>query len=248
MNAFPFSSHQRGRRSRFVSLAAALVSALLVMSSVQLAPAAAQSEDETPIEAPMTFLQGIGDRSVDVYINGKIALRGVSFASFSSPVMLPEGKHRIDLRDAGAKRRSKRLARVSVRVADSQPITVASYQRSNGKIKLYRKAVDTSWVNGESRFIVRNLANAPRVTMSYDGGPVFRDIAPGRSRRSVVPALPFVINITANTEDGIVPVLDPVRVTLGKNTVTVLYLVGDFENGTARAVFHAYRTPPMQNG
>lgn len=244
MNAFCSSL------ARPTTVLRALISALVgvvLLSSIGVSNASAQVADDQ-VTAPVTFLQGVGGRSLDVYIDGKRAMRSVSFGSFSSQLELAEGKHRIDLREAGAKRRSKRIARISLKVVDDRPITIASYERPNGKIKLYKKSVDTSWVNGESRLIVRHLAKAPNISMSYDGGPVFRDIKPGRSRRAVVPALPFEINITAETTDGNVSVLAPSTVTLGKNTVTVVYVVGDFEAGTARVVFHAYRTPPPQTG
>ncbi len=244
--AFPAPSTRTGH-TLLAAIVAGLVSVLL-MASVHVDVAAAQDDDEAQADTPVTFLQGVGDRDLDVYINGKIAMRNVSFGSFSAAMLLPQGKYRIDLRDAGSKRRSPRIARISLRIVDDRPITLVSYQRPNGKIKVAQRAVDTTWVNGESRLIVRHLASAPVITMSYDGGPVFRDIKPGRSRRAVVPALPFDIKITTDVDGVAVPVLDPVRVSLVKNTVTVVYVVGDFDAGTARAVFHAYRTPETQNG
>ena len=233
-------------RMRQMTVAVAVIA--LVLSSLVVDRAGAQAEPEEAVEAPVTFLQGASDRNLDVYIDGRIAIRNISFGSFSAPLLLDEGKHRIDLREAGAKRRSKRIARISLDITDDRPVTVASYERTNGKLKLYRKAVDTSWVNGESRLVVRHLAKAGKVTMSYDGGPVFRDMQPGRSRKAVVPALPFDIDIVTESNGETVPLLSPVRVTLAQNTVTVLYVVGDFEAGTARAVFHAYRTPLTQQG
>ncbi len=230
--------NRRGQRLLVVLVIKVLLVALLVLDGVSVAAQA----NEQPATAPLTFVQGLPDVDVDVYIDGKLAMRDVAFGTFRSGVRLEQGAHRIDLRPAGAKRRSKRIARIRIEVKDDAPQTVVSYLRPNGRIRLYKKMVNTSWVNGESRLIVRHLANGPAVSVHYDGGVAYADVKPGQSRRNVVPALPFDISVSSPGGQ----VLDPVRVSLAMNTVTVVYIVGDVDEGTLRVMFHAYRTPLQQ--
>ncbi len=215
---------------------------IAVLTVAPGAPAGATDADEA-VSSSLTFIHGVPGQRFDVYVGKELVAANAEFSSLHPGIALSQGRHKVAIREPGARAKSRPIAKLRVKVTNSAPQTVVAHLDNNGEIDLYKRRVNTKWVNGEARLIVRHLAHAPAIQLRYDGGLKHRSVASGQTRKSVVPALPFELGVYAQTSEELQPILDPVMVSLAANTVTVVYVIGSNDDGTLTTLSHAYRTP-----
>lgn len=181
--------------------------------------------------ANVTVVHGVPDLTVDVYVNGEIALESFEFGTVTDPIELPAGDYEIEIRAAGEPADSEPALSGSATVAEDTNASIVAHLDADGNPILSVFANDVSPIAaGESRVTVRHTAAAPAVDVLANDSVLIADLAnPDEASADVAAGTYTVAVAAAGTTD---PVLGPTDLTLTAGTSTIIYAVGSLEAGT----------------
>jgi hypothetical protein len=222
-----------------------VVTCLAVSAALTLAPTVVAVSAPMPGPAApaghVAIVQAVPGATVDVMIDGEEVESGVAAGEVLGPYRLSPGEHRVDFSGSGG---VAEAATVEV-AADSEQDLVLHLPASVGGA-----AVVTSYATpdepigpGKARVLVAHTATVAPADVKVDGQVVFENIANGEFATADVPAGKHVVALlpTGQTTD---PILGPLTVELAPQTVTMVYAMGDPEEGTMELVAHSSRLAP----
>ena len=169
--------------------------------------------------------------SVDIYVNGEMAFKNLSFKDFSEYVQLPMGEYKMEVFPAGQK--DSPVLTQNIQVPKKQVITIA-IAGNLGDLQLipYIERTAEDLPVDESRLRVIHLSpDAPNVDVLIDGNVAFADV--GFMDATYYIQLPSkVYNIEVNLADTKDTVLT-IKVDLKSQKVYTIYIVGNPPNLSA---------------
>lgn len=212
-------------------LVAAAITISLLCAAVPLAHAA---EDD----AAVTVVHGVPGLTVDVYVNGTLAIPGFEPGTITDPLPFAPDTYDLVIVAAGGDPMMPAIAG-SASVAAGDRVSIVAHLAADGTptISIFEDDLDLA-DPGQGRLIVRHTAAAPAVDAILarqlwrwrfaagtledleNGGQASADVHAGRYDASLAPA---------NTTDI---VFGPADVRIKRNTATIVYAVGDLAGGT----------------
>ncbi|MFZ1062405.1 MAG: DUF4397 domain-containing protein [Acidimicrobiales bacterium] len=207
-------------RNRFgtVAVAVAMLGAGVVASGIPAQAAVAKAE--------VTVVHGIPNTPVDVYANGKILLNDFVFGKVAGPVALTPGKYTLAIRPHGAAASTTPILSKTISVVGGENASVVANLTATGSPTLSVFANPTTAVAmGDSRIIVRHLAEAPGVDIYAGTTKVATDLTNPHQVTLVIPAanaVPISVDVTGTTTT----VIGPANFNFPVGTTTIIYAIG----------------------
>jgi len=195
---------------------------LLVALSVALAAAGSASAQEAT--GSVTVLHGVPGVTVDVYVNGAVALESFEFGTVTDPIELPEGDYDIDIRAAGEPD-SDPIISGSTPLPGGANASIIAHLAEDGTPTLSVFVNDTSEVAaGDARLSVRHTAAAPAVDILANDAVLIPALANPDGTSIDIPADTYSVAVAAaGTTD---PVLGPLDLSPAAGASTIVYAVG----------------------
>ncbi|GAA3834939.1 DUF4397 domain-containing protein [Streptomyces phyllanthi] len=217
--------------ARLTRAALALGAAGLLGLTVLPATSAGAAQNAAQENATVTVFHGIPGTTVDVYANGKRLLSGFTPGSLSSPLSLPADSYDIEVFKAGASPSGTPVVERTVEVTEGANASVTANLNVNGRPALNTFVNDTSRVpDGQSRLVVRHVADAPAVDVRAGGTPVFKNVQNPEQEQTEVDA--GSVNADVVLTGTTTVVIGPATLNLESGATTVVYAWGsaDAEN------------------
>ncbi|MDI1463446.1 DUF4397 domain-containing protein [Catellatospora sp. KI3] len=173
----------------------------------------------------VSVVHGIPDTPVDVYVNGKVTLKGFKPGDVAGPLELAEGKYDIDLTKPGEPIDKAILSVDDAAVPGGANISIVAHLDAAGKPKITPFVNDVSKVGaGKARLIVRHTAAAPAVDVRAGGTPVFQNLTnPNEAKADLAAGTVSADVVLAGTTTVAIPATD---VDLKEGTATIVYATG----------------------
>lgn len=186
----------------------------------------------------VAIVQGVPGLSVDVVIDGKTVESGVDWQDVLGPYPLAPGKHRVDFSSSGD---MVKAAIVRVGSGSNQDVVLHLPASPDGAPVVTAYAIPTEPIGpGKARVLVAHTATVGPADVRVDGKVVFSNVANGEFATADVPAGKHVVALLpAGQATG--AVLGPVEVELTARTISVVYAVGDPNDGSMTLIVHAAR-------
>ncbi|NNE72650.1 MAG: DUF4397 domain-containing protein [Acidimicrobiales bacterium] len=180
---------------------------------------------------------------VDIYVDGALALPGVTYGALAADISVPAGLRQIDIRPAGAASNSAPLLAQAVLVPSNANVSIVAHLSEAGSPRIWAGRNQVSSTNGDARVIVRHLAAAPTVDVLVNGNETFTlaNVGRHRSGAAIVPADTYRVSVVADADNSIVA-LAPTDLEFAADTVTVVYAIGDFAGGSFQPVVQVIPT------
>jgi len=114
--------------------------------------------------------------SIDIYVNGGLAFKNLSFKSFSEYVQLPMGEYKIEVFPAGQKETP--ILTQNIKLPEKEVITIAAVGNFEDlQLIPYIEGNADNLPENESRVRIIHLSpDAPNVDVLVDGNLAFKDI------------------------------------------------------------------------
>ncbi len=213
------------RHRPLVTAGAGLAAAVVAVAAAL--PAAAASAGT----AQLSVLHGVPELTVDVWVDGAVALDDFTPGTLAGPLDLPAGAHTVaitaaDATDAG----SPAIGPVDITLDAGGRYTAVAHLTAEGEPTATLFTDDTSAVPaGQSRLTVRHTAAAPAVDVLAGGAPVLTNLSNPDEQTVTVPAgtVSAAVAATGTTE----PVVGPTDLDLAEGVSTVVYAWGSLEAG-----------------
>jgi len=199
-------------------------SAALSLALLGATAAAAQA-------ATVTVVHGIPGFRADVYVNGKITLKGFEAGTMTNALNLPSGQYKLAIRPAGAAASSKPALAGNLKLGRNTSASVVGHLSAKGTPMLSVYTNDVSRpAAGRTRLTVRHTADAPPVDIVVNGKPLFEGIRPPTQRERELPAGTYTVSVSlAGTDTNI---WGPSKLTLKAGSTNVVYAIGSQDDGT----------------
>ena len=203
----------------------AFTAALLAVGLLAVAPAGAVGGTTN-----VTVFHGIPGLTVDVYVDGALALDDFTPGTVAGPLTLAAGAHEVAITaDDAADDSAPILGPATVNLIAGADQTIAAHLTEAGDPTVSVFNNDTSAIAaGNGRLTVRHLASAPAVDVDEaTAGDVFTDVANGQSAAADLPAATYEVSLeAAGTEDQVFPASGTVSVALPAATNLIVYAYG----------------------
>jgi hypothetical protein len=183
----------------------------------------------------VTVIHGIPGVTVDVYVDGNLALEDFAPLTVTDPIDLPAGDHTIDIRPAGALDTDPPIITGSASLPAGANASLVAHLTEAGDPTLGVFVNDLAATPaGEGRLVVRHTAAAPAVDVLAGGSPVIESLANPDEATLTLPAGTVSASVAAagTTE----PVIGPADVPVVAGEVTVVYAIGSLEEETLTVV------------
>lgn len=203
---------------------------VLLAGSLTAAPAMADSHDGGGT-AILSVLHGVPDLTVDVYLDGELALDDFAPGDLAGPLEVPAGDAEIAITAADAEDDSEpAIGPVTVTLEEGVNHTAVAHLDADGQPTASAFVNDTSEVSaGEGRLTVRHTAAAPAVDVWADGDVVLSDVENTDEAVLDLPAgtLEAAVSVAGETD----PVIGPADVDVAEGANTIVYAWGSAEDG-----------------
>lgn len=163
--------------------------------------------------------------AVDIYVNGGLAFKNLSFKLFSEYVQLPMGEYKIEIFPTGQK--VTPVLTQNVGVSEKQVITIAAVGNFEDiqLVPYIEENADDFPVNESALRIIHLSPDAPAVDISIDGRLVFEDVR-FMDATDYVHIFSGAYNITINIANTNETILD-LKLELKSQKVYTIYIVGN---------------------
>jgi hypothetical protein len=176
-----------------------------------------------------TVVHGIPGLTVDVYVDGSLALDDFAPGTVAGPLTLPAGSHAVAITAADAADDSSPVLAADVVLVAGADMSIVAHLTAAGDPTVSVFTNDTSdLAAGDGRITVRHLAAAPAVDVLAGGSVAFAGLQNGDSAAADLPAgtLPVSLN-AAGTSTQAFPASGTVDVALPAGVNLVVYAIGD---------------------
>ncbi|MBM3695137.1 MAG: DUF4397 domain-containing protein [Actinobacteria bacterium] len=186
----------------------------------------------------VTVIHGIPGLTVDVFVNGELAIPGFAPGDVAGPLDLPAGNYDLAIAPEGAGIDAAVLTG-SAAVTDGLNASIVAYLSEAGDPGIAIFVNDTSTIAaGQSRLIVRHTAAAPTVDILLaDGTPLFEGVtnfangAPFEGKADV-PAGTYDVRIAPAGAGVEAAVFSADGVQLPEGTARIVYATGSLADGS----------------
>jgi hypothetical protein len=201
-----------------------LVGAASVLSTWTMNAAAA-----SPM-ASVTIMHGLPGLTADIYVNGKLTLDGFKPLSSTPVLQLPGGAYTIAIRNVGQSASEKPLLTAAVTLDGGVDYTVIAHPDAGGTpmVSLFRNDLTRVPV-GRSLLQVRNVADAPALTLTLDGHNRFSDLGNLAHQSAIIAPGQHRVGVTSSGGGASVP---STALSVGEGSKLVLYIVGSASDGS----------------
>lgn len=181
----------------------------------------AQAGDRHNDTAKLSVLHGVPGLTVDVWVDGKLALDNFTPGSLAGPLDVPDGQHKIAITGADATSADNPvIGPVRVDLEDGRNYTAVAHLKADGAptATLFRNSISPS-ADGKGKLTIRHVAAAPAVDALAGGTAVVKGLTNADQKRLTLDAGTVSASIApARTTDPVIGPAD-VPVTEGKNTI-----------------------------
>jgi hypothetical protein len=178
----------------------------------------------------VTVVHGVPGLTVDVYLNGNLALAGFAPDTITDPFLMAAGTYDITIYPAGADPLDTVPAIVApgVVVPAGANATVVAHLDGGANPTASVFVDDVSSIAaGQARVTVRHTANVPAVDVLAGGAVLFPNVVNGTGGGADVPAGSYAVTLNlAGTSTQAYPATGAVNVDLAEGTNTVVYAIG----------------------
>ena len=207
---------------------AATATAGIIAAAGLLAGTGVAAAEET---GTVHVVHGIPGLTVDVWVDGAVALDDFAPLTAQGPIRLPAGEHEIAITAADAADASDPILSATAAVPAGGAVSLVAHLSESGDPTVSPFVDDFSAVPaGQARLVVRHTAAAPAVDVRAGGEVVLSDVTNGAQGALVVPAGTVSADVVLAGTDTVA--LGPADLTLAEGTVTVVHAVGSAEDGT----------------
>ncbi len=229
------------RSVKITALATALVLPLGI--AALHSPASAQPKLKTSTVSVLHAIpQGKGADVVDVFANNIRVFNNMKPGQLRT-VRVPQGVYTLGVYADGKTPRNSEplLESTDTSIPSGRDLTVTANLDSAGAPALNIFVNNTTRnPGGEGRITVRHIAAAPAVDVRADGTVLFTGVVNPMSVSSVVPAKPYVVDVTLAGSD--VVVIGPATVPANRPINRVVYAWGSATDGTLQLAVQNVRT------
>lgn len=205
------------------TLAAGLAAGILSLAAAM--PAAAVE----PGKAELSVLHGVPGLTVDVYVNGALALDDFTPGTLAGPLPFDPGTYAVALTASDAPDASSPvLGPINLTLAADMSYTAVAHLDADGDPTATLFTNDMSAVGaGEGRLTVRHVAAAPAVDILAGGSPIIAGLENPDEAKAVVPATTYSVAVApAGTTT---PVLGPTDLPVTAGVNTIVYAWGSLD-------------------
>lgn len=214
------------RKPIAIGTAAALVAALAAAVPAQ---AHETRNGNNHDYATVTFFNGLTDRTVDVYIDGKKKFNNVDAGDFENSLKVREGDREIAITKWNARNDRRPIIELDVDLEDDTDYTVVAHFKRNGHKTATLFENDTDRVRrGDGRLTVRHVAEAGPVDVRADGDRIIRNLRNGHEKSLVLDADEYKVKVTKHGHKR--ALIGPEDVDVERRTNTIVYAWGDEDN------------------
>ncbi|MGI9643363.1 MAG: DUF4397 domain-containing protein [Acidimicrobiia bacterium] len=180
--------------------------------------------------ANVSIVHGVPGVTVDVYLNGNLAVAGFAPETITPRMLMPAGTYDIAIYAAGANPLADKpvIEAPGVAVPAGVNASVVAHYDADGKLTASVFIDDLSMTNsGEGRLTVRHTASAPAVDVLAGGSVVFSDVVNGDSEEADLPAATYDVTLNAaGTPNQVFPASGAVSLPLAEGANTFVYAIG----------------------
>jgi hypothetical protein len=194
---------------------------LTLLAGVAVASPAQASDRNDHDTAKLSVLHGVPGLTVDVWVDGKLALDNFAPGTLAGPLDVPDGHHKIAITGADATSADNPvIGPVRVDLEDGRNYTAVAHLKADGTptATLFRNSISPS-PDGKGKLTVRHVAAAPAVDVLAGGTAVIKGLTNSHQKKLTLKAgtVPAAVAAARTT----VPVIGPadIPVTEGKNTI-----------------------------
>ncbi|MDX1415496.1 MAG: DUF4397 domain-containing protein, partial [Candidatus Promineifilaceae bacterium] len=206
-------------------------------------------------DGEVTVVHGIPGLTVDVYVNGELALPSFEPYTVTNPVKLPVGDYEIVIVAAGGDPANPVLS-TSATVTSGLNASIVAYLSEIGEPELSVFVNDDSPIlDDTSRLVVRHLAAAPAVDVAlYDDDDLeeedlvakFENLTNPNEQQGEVAEDDYYATISPAGTD--VPVAGALELDLDDETSTIAYAVGSLADGTFTVLLQTIELEELDSG
>ncbi|MDH3500701.1 MAG: DUF4397 domain-containing protein, partial [Acidimicrobiia bacterium] len=182
-----------------------------------------------------SVVHGVPGLTVDVYLNGQLAIEDFEPWTIAGPLLLPAIAYDIAIYPADADPLADAPAITGyAELPAGANVSIAAYlDTTPGLLGALATPAISVFVNDvsetsdqDARLTVRHLADAPNVDVRANGGALFSDVANGESGSADVWAGDYAVDLTLPGDST--PVFDAGTLSLAAGTSYTVYAVGTF--------------------
>lgn len=214
---------------RRIAAATAAASLAVAASLVGALPASAADTAEVYV------VHGVPGLTVDVYVDGALALDDFAPETVAGPLDLPAGSHSVAITAADATDDSSPVLSATADLTAGNSYSLVAHLSADGSPTLTPYSNDISTVSaGQARLVVRHDAAAPAVDVRAGGAVVLSDVTNPNQGGLTVPA--GTVNADVVLAGTSTVVIGPADVTLAEGSATFVHAVGSADDGTLALV------------
>jgi len=210
-----------------ITLAAACAAAVLTLLATANAGAATPPRASWPrvVPAEASFVQGLPNTAVDVYLNGTEVVQDLGFTGVVGPLPLLPGHYHIAVRVHGTPQSTPPLLKGNIWLRRGDNVTIVADLDSAGN-----PALTKFWnpvaalAKGRAELVVRNVAEDPGFNVYASGLRIFRDLTNPNGGRIRLPS--EWIRLRMTDFGSKINVIGPFPLRLHSQTVTIVYAIG----------------------
>ena len=217
-----------------------VLAALMIASLMTAAPAVADGH----LDARLTVVHGIPGVTVDVYVNGDLALEDFEPNTVTDPIPLESGSYEIDIYPAdGGPAAIGPVLSTELQLPPGGNVSAVAHLTDTGDLALSAFLNDTTATQpNDARLVVRHLANAPAVDIVANGAlTLFGNVTNPNEGQLDVAAGTYGVTINAAGTSTVA--FDAGDVTLLEGKSTIVYAVGDLAGGSFTLLIQSIDLP-----
>jgi len=183
--------------------------------------------------ANVSIVHGVPGVTVDVYLNGNLAVAGFEPETITDRMLLAAGTYDIAIyaENADPLVDAPVITAAGVAVPAGADASVVAHYDAAGKLTASVFIDDLSMTDsGKGRLTVRHTAEAPGVDVLANGGVLFTDLVNGDSESADVDAATYQVTLNSPTGSSsqVFPATGSVPVAIAEGTSTTVYAIGMF--------------------
>ncbi len=213
---------------RFTAATAAV--SIAVAASLLGASSAAAADT-----AEVYVVHGVPGLTVDVYVDGALALDDFAAETVAGPLDLPAGSHAVAITAADAADAASPVLAASADLAAGNSYSLVAHLSADGNPTLTPYPNNISTVPaGQARLVVRHDAAAPAVDVRAGGAVVLADVTNPNQGGLTVPAGTVSADVVLAGTSTVA--IGPAEVNLAEGSATFVHAVGSADTGALTLV------------
>jgi hypothetical protein len=197
-----------------------------------------QALSANPPPASVTVVHGVPGLTVDVYVNGQVALPDFAPKTITDPIELPPGKYAIAIAPAGAGIAAA-VIQTEVELASALDASIVAHLGADGAPTASVFVDDLSCTGfGKGRVVVRHTAAAPAVDirLTRRGKPAGELAGIANGTEGTVELHASRYQVSVYPAGGADAVLGPASLKVRPATATTIYAIGALADGSLELI------------